>query len=298
LDELIAQGDASFPDEPQLHRRLPEHLFTPLMDAFAKQARSAEAMSVFEKMLSLGIKPHAYSYTILMDAYRRSGDHDAVWQMWKVLRSELAHRETQRTTTNSISSDASLSHDQQPLGMPLLRAPSMISPPETRVPCHAVSILMDSLMAMNKVEQVDEIWEELTNSGFAFDAHNINHYAQFLIKAMRIEKACEIVNDRLVAGWDAQLATWRRYHSQDPLRIKAERLAVISPFYPHRRTLEMLGDAFDQMRLGEMASLRGNVDRFELATIQKRYPKLAFVVQETEEYLRMERRRAFADRRF
>ncbi|CAB4433400.1 unnamed protein product [Rhizophagus irregularis] len=81
LTELISHGTMN---QITYNKVLSPDIFTPLMDAYAKQGLTEPARAIFEEMTTVGAKHNLYVYTILMDAYYRGHNYEAVWQMWKL----------------------------------------------------------------------------------------------------------------------------------------------------------------------------------------------------------------------
>uniref|UniRef100_U9SZE5 Pentacotripeptide-repeat region of PRORP domain-containing protein n=1 Tax=Rhizophagus irregularis (strain DAOM 181602 / DAOM 197198 / MUCL 43194) TaxID=747089 RepID=U9SZE5_RHIID len=82
LTELISHGTSM--NQITYNKVLSPDIFTPLMDAYAKQGLAEPARAIFEEMTTVGAKHNLYVYTILMDAYYRGHKYEAVWQMWKL----------------------------------------------------------------------------------------------------------------------------------------------------------------------------------------------------------------------
>ncbi|CAG8550229.1 4232_t:CDS:10 [Diversispora eburnea] len=84
ITELINQSK-SLNENLGERNEIPPTIFTPLMDAYAKLGQIDSARAIFDEMTTLGISHNAYAYVILMDAYRRIHNYEAVWQLWKSL---------------------------------------------------------------------------------------------------------------------------------------------------------------------------------------------------------------------
>nr|CAG8440174.1 5779_t:CDS:2 [Entrophospora candida] len=179
---------------------LPPHLFTPLMNAYAKQGQFHVAKEIFDKMVTLGIPYNSYSFTVLMDAYYRGGNHQAVFKMWEVLyekyrsirNSLIPLSETFKS--KNINPDLML-FDSLELSAYLLPAPE---PP----PNFALSIMMKALSSANEFETIENEWNQLEKNGFRFDSDNYKHFAQILFKFGKDEKAHQIISNNLSDEWD------------------------------------------------------------------------------------------------
>nr|CAG8450293.1 2321_t:CDS:10 [Entrophospora candida] len=171
LDILISQPKSQYLD-PKYDSSiigkldLPPHLFTPVMNAYAKKGQFKSAREIFEKMITLGIPHNSHSFTILMDAYRIGGNHEAVFKMWKVL-----YKKTRSIQLKLIRLSEYFNKKKPP-------------------PNFALSIMMDALSSANDYETIENEWDRLYNDGFEFDSHNYNRFAQILIKSGKIKRAC------------------------------------------------------------------------------------------------------------
>ncbi|CAG8648138.1 9488_t:CDS:1, partial [Rhizophagus irregularis] len=214
LTELISHGTMN---QIAYNKILSPDIFTPLMDAYAKQGLTEPARAIFEEMTTVGAKHNLYVYTILMDAYYRGHNYEAVWQMWKLTKKffvtplskskiyeqlldlqqnqQNEHKENSSTMTlaeskwsSSLLISFSLLYSLRPITQ---------SPPN-----QALSIMINALTAAKKFKLIELEWNKLNNEDFEFDCLNYNDYIQSLIISEKIRLACKLLNEHLVKGWE------------------------------------------------------------------------------------------------
>ncbi|CAG8541643.1 9753_t:CDS:1 [Paraglomus occultum] len=299
LGELIAHSELESQDSEMVrHKAFPQYLFTPIMDAYAKQAQSDAAREIFEEMVLLGIRPNEYAYTILMDGYRRGGNYEAVWHMWKILLGEFGDKSLlSDKNVLPIRHVKSTTERNQMKFEKVFSKIASFSPKFRKMPFHALSILLETLTAAGRYDLVEQEWQRMHSQGFKFDAHNYNHYAQSLVASGNILKACIVIKDHLIKGWDSRLAHWRRTATGtrfEKRQRKAKLIEQSTSFYPHRKTLMMLKKVFDQLRSGEWDSLNIGTDQKpgnELWThITEHYSDIVASVADMNEFIEWERR--------
>ncbi|CAG8801584.1 8735_t:CDS:1, partial [Racocetra persica] len=278
ISKLVSQPSLALGDEPiqgdfyQEKATIPAQVFTPLMDAYAKQGNVDAARAVFEEMIKLNIPRNAHAYTILMDAYRRVHNHEAVWQIWNSLRKDTLSETLSLSewfeshVSRSIPKDLLRPSPSETL-LETLKTPSLLKPSFStsllakfdvpysstiisKLPCHAVSIMIDALTAEKRYDIIQQEWEQLVRERFEFDSHNWNHYVQSLITFGKIKDACYIIDKYLMSGWYQQMEIWRRFdRSRSPQDVRElKRLLSLVDKFPHQKTLLMLAEAFEEMR--------------------------------------------------
>ncbi|CAG8596438.1 10284_t:CDS:1 [Ambispora leptoticha] len=258
LSELIEQSKRTVKFEDiEWQNKLPAQAFTPLMDAYGKLGQSEEAKEVFVEMLSHGVQPEGYAYTILMDAYRYGGDYQAVWQVWQILRQapEIGYLDIAESKSNLRNLKIKLkaleeSNKRLIEGSEELEALPQQHPP--RPPHHALSILIDVLITTQRFDIVEKEWQKLKSEGFPFDSDNLNAYSRALIYSGRIIEACEVIKRRLIRGWNSQLAFWRLDTKSSKEELKSQKHELLrrkpNQFYPQKKTLMLLQKVFEQLR--------------------------------------------------
>ncbi|CAG8602097.1 25965_t:CDS:1 [Gigaspora margarita] len=277
VSKLISQPSLAFGDEQregefwQEKATIPAQVFTPLMDAYAKQGNVDAARAIFEEMVKLNIPRNAHAYTILMDAYRRVHNHEAVWQIWSSLRKDTLSETLSLSewfeshVSRSIPMDSlrpspsetletmkTSSLSKSPFSTSLLATfdVSYSSTTKSKPPCHAVSIMIDALTAEKQYDIVQQEWEQLVEERFDFDSHNWNHYVQSLIASGKIKDACYIIDKYLMSGWYQQMEIWKRFEqlrSPQDFREQKRLLSLVDKF-PHQKTLLMLAEACEEMK--------------------------------------------------
>ncbi|CAG8490998.1 5114_t:CDS:1 [Ambispora leptoticha] len=299
LSELIEQSKkiARF-EEIQWRDRLPAHVFTPLMDAYAKQGQFEEAKEIFAEMIAQGIRPQGHAYTILMDACRTIGDYEGVWNIWQAMRKDLESEKLAESSSSFSPNLKSIDSSNERLikGSSILESIPKSNP--ITPPPHAISILFDALMSSKRYDLVEKEWQKLQSEGFPFDSDNLNKYVCMLILSRKIIQACNIIKDRLIQGWDPKFAFWRLEYEK-PLEVlrsqKNEALArkKAKPFYPQKKTLLLLWRVLEDMRSGksiiindmlEETTSSNNTDKSivkiqTLDDILRTYPELVFAAQ-------------------
>ncbi|PKC66235.1 TPR-like protein [Rhizophagus irregularis] len=247
LTELISHGTMN---QIAYNKILSPDIFTPLMDAYAKQGLTEPARAIFEEMTTVGAKHNLYVYTILMDAYYRGHNYEAVWQMWKLTKKffvtplskskiyeqlldlqqnqQNEHKENSSTMTlaeskwsSSLLISFSLLYSLRPITQ---------SPPN-----QALSIMINALTAAKKFKLIELEWNKLNNEDFEFDCLNYNDYIQSLIISEKIRLACKLLNEHLVKGWEKGLALSNIYEEKFSTQSIKYRLKNSAKFYPQKK---------------------------------------------------------------
>ncbi|CAG8704684.1 22084_t:CDS:1 [Cetraspora pellucida] len=279
VSKLVSQPSLALGDQEtqedffQEKATIPAQVFTPLMDAYSKQGNVDAARAIFEEMIKLNIPRNEHAYTILMDAYRRVHNHEAVWQIWNSLRKDTLSETLSLSewfeshVSRSIPKDSLRPSPSETLmeTMETIKTPSLkpfstsllttfnvpySSTTIAKLPCHAVSIMIDALTVEKRFDIIQQEWDQLVKERFEFDSHNWNHYVQSLITFGKIKDACHIIDKYLISGWYQQMEIWRRFdrlRSPQDVREQKRLLSLIDKF-PHQKTLLMLAEAFEEMK--------------------------------------------------
>ncbi|CAG8493178.1 18546_t:CDS:2, partial [Acaulospora morrowiae] len=310
VSELVFQSKLS-----EEKSDIPPTVFTPLMDSYAKLGKINETRTIFDTMSTLGVSRNAHAYVILMDAYRRIRNYEAVWQLWQGLR-----KDSQLTTSHLtliewveshiVRSDPILPQNVKPnsgittqndFSESLLH--SFDSPLSSLLksqlpPCHAVSVMIDALTAIGRYDVVQEEWNKLAQEGFEFDSHNWNHYAQSLILSGKVKDACSIIDKYLMEGWNQQVEIWKHFdqeYSTESLREKKRLLNLVEKF-PHQKTLLMLADSFEKMKNQDWFNMpdvtKTPTSILLLNEIEEEYPEVSYAAKETAKSWKIQRRRS------
>lgn len=172
---------------PQTRAAALEHVHGPLMLAYTKTDKPEEVERLFQSMLDAGGEPSLASLAVLLDAYRRSGDIEAVHGLWPQIW-QLALR-LSKTDSLFDGEDNTPSDPTKRQGNLLLCAP--------------LSIYIDALSAAGEHFVIAEMWGKARSHGFSFDSHNWNHLAVALVRAAEPERAFEIV-ERVLLPYQRQ----------------------------------------------------------------------------------------------
>jgi pentatricopeptide repeat protein len=164
-----------------------EIIYHPLMDAYAKENRTEDAERLFKNMLDCRGEPTLGTLTVLLDAYRRSGDIEAVRQVWpQIFQLGLKHSQASSLTGEELVEDS----------MP-------ISPKPSAILCIPLSIYIDALSTAGYHLEIAETWKKFQINNFAFDSHNWNHLTVALVRAGEPERAFEVL-ERVILPYQRQ----------------------------------------------------------------------------------------------
>ncbi|KAF9226702.1 hypothetical protein BS17DRAFT_775987 [Gyrodon lividus] len=179
-----------------------ENLHSPLMLVYARQQKPEEVERLFEAMLEAGGEPSIQSLTILLDAYRRTGNIEAIHRVWPQiwqLASRLSRVDGLFKGDNSTATD-SLQRQSDLLCMPL-------------------SIYIDALSTAGEHHAISDVWTRARSQGFGFDSHNWNHLAVALVRASELDRAFEVL-ERVIIPFQRQsqvLSGTRNSSPESPL---------------------------------------------------------------------------------
>ncbi|KAF9584796.1 hypothetical protein BGW38_005152, partial [Lunasporangiospora selenospora] len=174
-------------------RPMPLMLYTPLLDAYAKEGNVLAAQEIFEEMKDRGLEPNTVTYTILMDGFRRAGDVDNVLVIWNQLfgrfkahwKTELGRQESMRPSKKRV-----MEWVQDRLSTKAAKLQRLLQRP--------VSISLDSLCYSGRIQEAKVIWDELEKLGFVFDSSNWNDYCIALARNGLVLEACQVMQERLL----------------------------------------------------------------------------------------------------
>ncbi|KZT62788.1 hypothetical protein CALCODRAFT_445225 [Calocera cornea HHB12733] len=181
------------------------YLFIPLMNAHAVVSDSSEVERVYAEFLEKGGISTISSLSILLLAYGRSGDTDAVVQVWE----EIHKLGLQLLTHESVFHDAH-TEDTLPGGT------------NANWLAYALSIYINSLSLAGRHTTIAETLALLRKEGFVFNANNWNHIAVAMMRAGEPERAFEVV-ERVILRYRAEserLMRNRDMHPESPLLPK------------------------------------------------------------------------------
>jgi pentatricopeptide repeat-containing protein PET309 len=151
-----------------------EHIYRPLMVVYARLSRSQDVERLLENMFDAGGEPTPGVLTALLDAYRRTGNTEAVLQLWPhILQLALKFSEVKPLMKGEETNYAHLR--------------------QNNILCAALSIYMGALSAAGLHNEIGAAWTELQDHGFSFNSHNWNHLAVALVHAGEPERAFGVV---------------------------------------------------------------------------------------------------------
>lgn len=153
-------------------------LYAPVIRGYTNLQRTADVERVFQEMLNQGGEPSLGSLTALLDVYRRTGNVDAVLQLWpQIFQIGLKYARDQPLFETSFPN---VSRSQaNVLGVPL-------------------SIYIDALSAAGYHTEIAAVWKNFQVNKLTFDSHNWNHLAVALVRAGEPERAFQVVEKILL----------------------------------------------------------------------------------------------------
>jgi hypothetical protein len=164
-----------------------EHVYRPIMAAYARQARPEDVERLFQEVFNVGGETTLGLLTALLDAYRRSRNMEGVMKVWpQILQISLR-----------------FSQGKYLFGRGAGQKRKTVRQPEHNLPrintmCVALSIYIDALSEAGQHDQIGATWAELQDYGFGFDAHNWNHLAVALIRAGDVERGFRVIEKVLL----------------------------------------------------------------------------------------------------
>ena len=161
-----------------------EHVYRPVMAAYARQARPEDVERLFQEVLNAGGEPTLGLLTALLDAYRRSSDLDGVKKVW--------------TQMVQVAVRFSRAKDLFGRGKGMVVQKHEDHLPKINTMCVALSIYIDALSDAGLHDQIGAAWAELQQKGFGFDVHNWNHLAVALVRAGDVERGFGVIEKVLL----------------------------------------------------------------------------------------------------
>lgn len=174
------------------------HIYGPLLNAYAKQQQPEQVERLLREMIKEGEKPSLGILTMVLDAYRRTFNIDAVQQLWPQI-FELGLQ---------ASSDGLVFHDNA--NDPTRRRL------QGNILCIPLSIYIDALSAAGLHLEIAAIWKEFQRLGFTFDSHNFNHLTVALVRAGEPERAFEVV-ERVILPYQRESERVQKVRDRAPL---------------------------------------------------------------------------------
>lgn len=176
-----------------------DHLYAPLMNAYAKELSDTDVERLYAEMQKLDGKPTLASLTLLLEAYRRTGDIENVLRVWPEI-VKLA---------KASFSDVDVLLDQQERESASFKAQR-----RSDALCVPLSIFIDAASSAGRHLEVARTWNELRNSGFVFDPSNWNHLAVAMVRAGQPERAFEVI-ERVILPYQDYVELGERNKSRE-----------------------------------------------------------------------------------
>jgi pentatricopeptide repeat-containing protein PET309 len=151
------------------------HIYGPLLNAYAKLRQPEQVERLLGEMLEEDEKPTLGILTMLLDAYRRTFNIDAVQQLWP----QIFQLGLQASSEGLIFQDNVKDATRRRL--------------QGNILCIPLSIYIDALSAAGLHLDIADIWKSFQDLGFTFDSHNWNHLTVALVRAGEPERAFEII---------------------------------------------------------------------------------------------------------
>jgi pentatricopeptide repeat-containing protein PET309 len=156
-----------------------EKIYSPLMTLFARKAKPEQVEELMDEMVKAGGERTLATLTLLLNAYRNTGNVDECRRVWDEILS-VALRFFQ---TGAIFGDSDSDPD----------LPRRDLQRRANIICVPLSIHMDALSAAGAHAEVAALWKTICEHGFATDSHNWNHLIVVLVRAGEIERAFQIL---------------------------------------------------------------------------------------------------------
>lgn len=221
----------------------PPHLFTPLIDAYANSDNFIKAKALVRDMLQLGVSFNETAYVSIMTLYQKQGAYDVVEKLWQ----HLHQRSADTLDMSSMDPDMQISLPLPDIeykttellhmhGDSTNRFVQLLAsaPPTPSASPFALSIYIDSLSSQQRIDDIQQLWSELTQQSYSFDEQNWNRYIVALAEAGLGDQACSVAVDylehqaprRIQRPWDDFEASEKSNHL-------------------HARTIQALASALD-----------------------------------------------------
>ncbi|KAI7861129.1 hypothetical protein BDC45DRAFT_563297 [Circinella umbellata] len=207
VDQMLKEHQELLPPAT----KLPPHLFDPLINLYTDRLEFTKAKEAFGRMMDLGVNVSAHVYISLMNMYKHEERLDIVEYLWNHLRTRQANPVPMNELDPELGNDIPL-----PIAIKdnydLLFAKDDTLPAEFSVfsPSHvqvqqeshvispyAVSIYIDTLAQQERFDDVNQLWDKLTEEQYPFDEHNWNRYLTSLAESGDVKKAVKMTSTYL-----------------------------------------------------------------------------------------------------
>ena len=186
-------------------------LFAPLLSAYARRRRPEAVESLIAQLEQAGGMQTLGGLTQLLDAYRRTGNGEAVRELWpRIYEMAVKHSQANALLTDL---DREKRHDIRGLGFTM---------------CIPLSIYVDAMSSAGFHEDVARTWLQLQKARLAFDSHNWNHLAVALVRAGQPERAFQVVEKVIIPARRRLISQVSGKRDQNPSSPVVERSNDVS----------------------------------------------------------------------
>ncbi|EPB89861.1 hypothetical protein HMPREF1544_03244, partial [Mucor circinelloides 1006PhL] len=224
---------------------IPSHLFTPIIEAHSKRGDFDKAKSVFRNMCDLNVTVTVETYTTIMNLFKRENKFDVVESLWKALYKPSNERSYVENVdpllpkvplpekTYSYANLLTLDEDDKTESTEVLT--NQVTP-------FALSIYIDTLVAQERADDIQAIWEQLTREDYRFDEQNWNRYITSLVTCGKLDEACtlayrEFFDTKSKSDVDSKVGTYKSVRKRDDISISNDNQL-------HTRTCASFANAF------------------------------------------------------
>ncbi|TIC37040.1 hypothetical protein E3Q08_00068 [Wallemia mellicola] len=188
LGQDILDARANWMEKSKSKQQTLSNVLKPFIQNYGKRFTPQLAQETFEYMTEVGISVNIENLTMLMDGYRRVGNHAVVNDIW----------------ANMIRIASSTKLAKNGLCLPL-------------------SIYIDSLTAQGRLDDLHEAFKIVRENGYGFDAHNWNHLAVGLNRLGDYYLAFSVVERILtVCESKSRRGTYTATYDDEPLDLIEE----------------------------------------------------------------------------
>ncbi|OAC99334.1 hypothetical protein MUCCIDRAFT_166765 [Mucor lusitanicus CBS 277.49] len=245
IPETIEDVLNKSPNLMQSRSTIPSHLFTPIIEAYSKRGDFDKAKSVFKNMCDLKVTVTTEAYTTIMNMFKRESKFDAVESLWNALykpSNEQSHVDNVDPLLPKVPLPAKtysyanlLTLDKEDTDEPTNVVTDQVTP-------FALSIYIDTLMAQERADDIQALWQQLTSEDYRFDEQNWNRYITSLVASGKLDEACtlayrEFFDSKSKQDVDNKVGTYKSVRKRDDVSISNDNQL-------HTRTCASFADAF------------------------------------------------------
>lgn len=189
----------------------PAHVFNPLLHAYTNTKEFNKAKRLLRQIHDLGVQINETIFVTIMKMYAEDNRIDIVEKMWQCLREQYSG------TIDMTELDPIVVGISMPVQCPDVVQLLLQIRPELenedianrqRVVTSpwALSVYMDALSRAGKLDEIERVWEQLSNENYPFDEHNWNSRIRYLLQAGKDRQACQDAAEHLL-GQSTQKST-------------------------------------------------------------------------------------------